>query len=68
VHLRNQIPVRVGPWAPDTPPGYLEMDTVSHGGDSTRGTYLWTAMNRVMNQASMPSGRGWGGDGRAGLC
>ncbi len=42
VHLRNQIPVRVGPWAPDTPPGYLEMDTVSHGGDSTRGTYLWT--------------------------
>ena len=42
VHLRNQIPVRVGPWAPDTPPGFLEMDTVSHGGDSTRGTYLWT--------------------------
>jgi len=42
VHLRNQIPVRAGPWAPETPPGFLEMDTVSHGGDSTRGTYLWT--------------------------
>lgn len=42
VHLRHQIPIRVGSWAADTPPGYLEMDTVSHGGDSTRGTYLWT--------------------------
>ena len=42
VHLRNQIPVRVGCWAADTPPGFLEVDTVSHGGDSTQGTYLWT--------------------------
>ena len=42
VHLRNQIPVRVGCWAADTPPGFLEMDTVSHGGDSTQGTFLWT--------------------------
>jgi len=41
-HLRSQIPVRVGGWAADTPPGFLEMDTVSHGGDSTRGTFLWT--------------------------
>ena len=41
-HLRSQIPVRVGCWEADTPPGFLEMDTVSHGGESTRGTYLWT--------------------------
>ncbi len=42
VHIRKQIPIRIGLWADNTPPGYLEMDTVSHGGDSTRGTYLWT--------------------------
>ena len=42
VHLRKQIPIRMGPWAPDIAPGFLEMDTVSHGGDSTQGTYLWT--------------------------
>jgi len=42
VHLRNQIPVRSGPWKPDTPLGFLELDTVSHGGPTTAGTFLWT--------------------------
>jgi hypothetical protein len=42
VHLRNQIPIRVGPWSPETPPGFLELDTVAHGGTTTAGTFLWT--------------------------
>lgn len=37
--LRAQIPVRCQSW--DTAqPGYLEADTVDHGGDSTAGSYM----------------------------
>lgn len=37
--LRSQIPVRCESW--DTSrPGYLEADTVDHGGDSTAGSYM----------------------------
>jgi hypothetical protein len=37
--LRSQIPVRCESWDTDRP-GYLEADTVDHGGDSTAGSYM----------------------------
>lgn len=40
--LRREIPVRTGPWDPQVRPGYLEMDTVAHGGTSTAGSFVWS--------------------------
>lgn len=60
VHLRNQIPVRMGPWATDTPPGYLEMDTVAHGGSSTAGTFLWTLTATDISSGWTVLGPAWG--------
>ena len=40
--LRREIPVRTGPWDPQTRPGYLEFDTVSHGGTSMAGSFVWS--------------------------
>lgn len=37
--LRSQIPVRCESWD-TTRPGYLEADTVDHGGNSTAGSYM----------------------------
>lgn len=37
--LRTQIPVRCESWDIDRP-GYLEADTVEHGGDSTEGDFM----------------------------
>lgn len=37
--LRTQIPVRCESWDIDRP-GYMEADTVDHGGDSTAGSYM----------------------------
>jgi len=37
--LRSQIPVRCESWDTNRP-GYLEADTVDHGGDSTAGSYM----------------------------
>jgi len=60
VHLQNQIPVRIGPWATDTPPGYLEMDTVAHGGGSTKGTFLWTLTATDIASGWTVLGPAWG--------
>ena len=37
--LRNQIPIRCEHWDVDRP-GYLEADTVDHGGESTAGDFM----------------------------
>ncbi len=39
--LRQQIPVRAEPWDTDRP-GFLEADTVAHGGPSTAGSFVWS--------------------------
>lgn len=39
--LRSQIPVRGGSWNVDRP-GYLEADSVDHGGSSTAGSYMFS--------------------------
>lgn len=40
--LRRQIPVVVNRWKDQDRPGFVEVDTVSHGGASTAGTFIWT--------------------------
>jgi hypothetical protein len=40
--LRQQIPVRTGPWDGQTKPGYLELDTVPHCGQSMAGSFAWS--------------------------
>lgn len=40
--LRQRIPVRTFSEWDDVPPGFVEVDTVAHGGDNAEGFYLWT--------------------------
>ncbi len=40
--LRQQIPIRTGPWDAQTKPGYMEMDTVAHCGESMAGSFVWS--------------------------
>lgn len=40
--LRQRIPVRTFSEWDDVTPGFLEVDTVAHCGDSSEGFYLWT--------------------------
>lgn len=39
--LRAQIPIRTGPWQAKEP-GWMEVDTASHGGGSMVGNFLWS--------------------------
>lgn len=39
--IKSQIAVRKGRWQ-DTEPGWLESDTVAHGGDSAAGQFIYT--------------------------
>jgi hypothetical protein len=39
--LKQSVPMRCGPWDVDAP-GWMEADTVSHGGGSSSGLFLWT--------------------------
>ena len=39
--LKTAVPVRCGPWEVDRP-GWLEADTVSHGGGSSSGQFMWS--------------------------
>ncbi len=39
--IKSQVAVRQGRWQ-ETNPGWLESDTVAHGGDSGAGTYIFT--------------------------
>jgi hypothetical protein len=60
--LRTQIPVRCENWDIDRP-GYLEADTVDHGGDSTAGDFMrsitytdiysgWTEQAAIWNKSA----------------
>lgn len=39
--LRNQIPISTNHWDV-TSPGFLEVDTVAHGGETSKGDYIWS--------------------------
>lgn len=39
--LKTSIPVQCGPWEVDQP-GWFEADTVSHGGASSSGAFMWS--------------------------
>jgi len=39
--LRTEIPIRQGVWD-EFRPGFMESDTVAHGGESTRGQFVWS--------------------------
>lgn len=39
--LKASVPIRCGSWDVDRP-GWMEADTVSHGGGSSSGLFLWT--------------------------
>jgi hypothetical protein len=39
--LKSTVAVRCGPWEVDRP-GWLEADTVSHGGGSSSGEFMWS--------------------------
>ena len=39
--LKNQIPIRTDNWD-IAQPGFMEADTVSHGGNSTQGDFIWS--------------------------
>ena len=41
-HLRKEVPVVVGQWKQMDQPGYLEVDSVSHGGEHNVGEWIWT--------------------------
>lgn len=38
---RTEIPIRQGVWEEERP-GFMESDTVSHGGESTQGQFAWS--------------------------
>lgn len=40
--LRHDVPVVVGQWKELDRPGYLEVDSVSHSGESVVGEWIWT--------------------------
>jgi hypothetical protein len=59
--LRSQIPIRCENWSVDAP-GYLEADTVDHGGESTTGDFMrsitytdifsgWTEQAAIWNKS-----------------
>lgn len=39
--LKTEIPIQGSVWDQETP-GFMEADTVSHGGNSTQGLYIWS--------------------------
>lgn len=39
--LKNQIPIRTDNWDVNKP-GFMEADTVAHGGNSTQGDFIWS--------------------------
>jgi hypothetical protein len=41
--VRSQIPLRTGPWQ-TSGPGWLEGDTVAHGGGSMSGCFVWSVV------------------------
>ncbi len=61
--LKSTIPVRCGPWEVDRP-GWLEADTVSHGGGSSSGEFMWSLTLTDIHTGWTELAGLWGNSGR----
>jgi hypothetical protein len=61
--LKNTIAVRCGPWEVDRP-GWLEVDTVSHGGGSSSGEFMWSLTLTDIHTGWTELAGLWGNSGR----
>ena len=61
--LKTTIPVRCGPWEVDRP-GWLEVDTVSHGGGSSSGEFMWSLTLTDIHTGWTELAGLWGNSGR----
>ena len=61
--LKSSVAVRCGPWEVDRP-GWLEADTVSHGGGSSSGEFLWSLTLTDIHTGWTELAGLWGNSGR----
>jgi hypothetical protein len=61
--LKSSIAVRCGPWEVDRP-GWLEVDTVSHGGGSSSGEFMWSLTLTDIHTGWTELAGLWGNSGR----
>jgi hypothetical protein len=61
--LKSTIAVRCGPWEVDRP-GWLEVDTVSHGGGSSSGEFMWSLTLTDIHTGWTELAGLWGSSGR----
>lgn len=61
--LKSTIAVRCGPWEVDRP-GWLEVDTVSHGGGSSSGEFMWSLTLTDIHTGWTELAGLWGNSGR----
>jgi len=61
--LKTAIAVRCGPWDVDRP-GWLEADTVSHGGGSSSGEFMWSLTLTDIHTGWTELAGLWGNSGR----
>jgi len=61
--LKTTVTVRCGPWEVDRP-GWLEADTVSHGGGSSSGEFLWSLTLTDIHTGWTELAALWGNSGR----
>ncbi len=61
--LKSTIAVRCGPWEVDRP-GWLEVDTVSHGGGSSSGEFMWSLTLTDIHSGWTELAGLWGNSGR----
>jgi hypothetical protein len=65
--LKTAIPVRCGPWEVDRP-GWFEADTVSHGGGSSSGDFLWSLTLTDIHTGWTELAALWGASGSEVCC
>lgn len=61
--LKTTVAVRCGPWEVDRP-GWLEVDTVSHGGGSSSGEFMWSLTLTDIHTGWTELAGLWGNSGR----
>jgi hypothetical protein len=61
--LKSTIAVRCGLWEVDRP-GWLEADTVSHGGGGSSGEFMWSLTLTGIHTGWTELAGLWGGSGR----
>ena len=61
--LKHTIAVRCGPWEVDRP-GWLEADTVSQGGGSSSGEFMWSLTLTDIHSGWTELAGLWGNSGR----